>query len=390
MAIQKAQLSQETVAKRDSARQTKMDEQNSRGVYDTPLRFPVLNGVAPPDIPLTPQISRYLQRRIGNRAVGQIIQAKLKIGQPNDKFEQEANRVAERVMRMEDHGGGEQPSISSVTPGGNIQRVCPECEEELQRQPLEEEEEEQLQRQVEEEEEETLQRQVDEEEEESLQRQPAEEEEEELLQSEPLSSQSTDLKVQRKCAECEQGGTLCPNCAAEESVQRQAEEEEEELLQGKGAPASPSSVSPQVSGNINALRGGGQPLSPANRSFFEPRFGYDLSGVQVHTGPKAAETARAVNAKAFTVGRDVVFGAGQFTPDTQSGKQLLAHELTHVVQQLPYLSRRSPESQSSPVNGRPDAAGGESPAETVELAENVTPVSAGTWAEPDEKGRVFG
>ncbi|MEE9464059.1 MAG: DUF4157 domain-containing protein [Candidatus Neomarinimicrobiota bacterium] len=65
----------------------------------------------------------------------------------------------------------------------------------------------------------------------------------------------------------------------------------------------------------------------------EPRFGHDFSHVRVHTGARAAETARAVNAQAFTVGRDVVFGAGQYAPDAHGGRRLLAHELAHVVQQ---------------------------------------------------------
>ncbi len=81
------------------------------------------------------------------------------------------------------------------------------------------------------------------------------------------------------------------------------------------------------------LRSPGQPLDEATRAFMEPRFGHDLSRVRVHTNAKAAESARAVNALAYTVGRDVVFGSGQFAPGTVAGQRLLAHELTHVVQQ---------------------------------------------------------
>lgn len=77
----------------------------------------------------------------------------------------------------------------------------------------------------------------------------------------------------------------------------------------------------------------GQPLDSATRSFFEPRFGYDFGQVRVHADAKAAESARMVNAHAYTVGSDIVFAAGQYQPMTQMGQQLLAHELTHVVQQ---------------------------------------------------------
>jgi hypothetical protein len=77
----------------------------------------------------------------------------------------------------------------------------------------------------------------------------------------------------------------------------------------------------------------GQPLDAQTRAFMEPRFGHDFSQVRVHTDAKAAESARAVNALAYTVGRDVVFGVGQYSPGTSDGKRLLAHELTHLVQQ---------------------------------------------------------
>src|SRR5438270_13216460 len=79
--------------------------------------------------------------------------------------------------------------------------------------------------------------------------------------------------------------------------------------------------------------GGGQPLDESTRSFMEPRFGHDFSRVRVHADGRAAESAQSVNALAYTVGQDVVFGGGQYEPETMEGKKLLAHELTHVVQQ---------------------------------------------------------
>jgi hypothetical protein len=88
-----------------------------------------------------------------------------------------------------------------------------------------------------------------------------------------------------------------------------------------------------VQARINGLRGGGEPLPASQRAFFEPRFGYDFSQVRVHTGAHAAESARAVKAMAYTVGQDLVFNQGQYAPESQDGKRLLAHELTHVVQQ---------------------------------------------------------
>jgi hypothetical protein len=81
------------------------------------------------------------------------------------------------------------------------------------------------------------------------------------------------------------------------------------------------------------IRSPGRPLNPATRAFMESCFGHDFSQVRVHSDARAAELARTVNARAFTVGRDVVFGAGQYAPGTNKGRKLLAHELTHVVRQ---------------------------------------------------------
>jgi hypothetical protein len=99
------------------------------------------------------------------------------------------------------------------------------------------------------------------------------------------------------------------------------------------AAGSPAAVSDIPSIVHEVLNSPGQPLDPDAREVMESRFGYDFSQVRVHTDEKAAESAQAVNASAYTVGRDVVFGAGQYTPGTSEGGSLMAHELTHVVQQ---------------------------------------------------------
>src|SRR5262249_40767763 len=84
---------------------------------------------------------------------------------------------------------------------------------------------------------------------------------------------------------------------------------------------------------VTALDRGGHPLSSEVRSFMEPRFGADLSTVRIHTDAHAHELASSVNARAFTVGRNVVFRAGYYDPHTDGGRRLLAHELTHTLQQ---------------------------------------------------------
>jgi hypothetical protein len=83
----------------------------------------------------------------------------------------------------------------------------------------------------------------------------------------------------------------------------------------------------------DVLQSPGQPLDPAIRAFMEPRFGHDFSQVRVHTDAKAATSAQAVKALAYTVGKDIIFGSGQYTATTREGRKLIAHELTHVIQQ---------------------------------------------------------
>ena len=79
-------------------------------------------------------------------------------------------------------------------------------------------------------------------------------------------------------------------------------------------------------------------MPTSKRAFFESRFGTDFSSVKIHADSNANQLARSINAKAFTHGRDVVFGAGQYSLETPEGNQLLAHELTHVVQQQHFIT----------------------------------------------------
>jgi hypothetical protein len=103
----------------------------------------------------------------------------------------------------------------------------------------------------------------------------------------------------------------------------------------------------------DALRAPGQPLDPATRAFFEPRFGHNFSDVRVHADPTAARSAATVNARAYTVGPQVAFAPGQYAPQTAAGRTLLAHELAHVVQQrtahTPTLRRDTPKPAAAPA-----------------------------------------
>jgi hypothetical protein len=136
------------------------------------------------------------------------------------------------------------------------------------------------------------------------------------LPEKPAVHSGLTARVQRTCDGCNDELEKKPGA----TIQRKEE-------------GGPPSVTQDVAKNIDSLRGGGSELPAPTRAFFEPRFGADFSQVRLHTDARAADTAKSINAKAFTVGRDIAFGAGQYAPESPEGQRLLAHELTHVVQQ---------------------------------------------------------
>ena len=139
--------------------------------------------------------------------------------------------------------------------------------------------------------------------------------------------------LQRRCACSGAAGVTseCEDCNQKKlSVQRSTEGAGPANLNSRLETQNSSGVPPLVN---DVLSSPGQALDSQTRAFFESRFGHDFSRVRVHTDANAAKSARAVNALAYTVGRDVAFGAGQYAPQTDAGRKLLAHELTHVVQQ---------------------------------------------------------
>ena len=127
--------------------------------------------------------------------------------------------------------------------------------------------------------------------------------------------------VQRMCSHCRK------EMEGEGVVRRKCSKCEEEEMRAKEEPGRTPSVPEGFESRFAALQGGGRPLPASERAFFEPRFGRDFSNVRLHSGPAAGELARSVHARAFTLGDSIVLGPGE------GGRQLLAHELTHVVQQ---------------------------------------------------------
>ncbi|MBK9014751.1 MAG: DUF4157 domain-containing protein [Saprospiraceae bacterium] len=168
---------------------------------------------------------------------GGILQPKLKINAPNDKYEQEADQMAENVMRMSDN-----------------------------------------------------------------------------------------KFIQRKCAKCE--------------------EEEKNKIQMKGN-TSVSSVSPEFQNHLNVSKNGGQPLPTDTNQFMSKAFGFDFSHVRIHDNEAAHQLNQKIHSKAFTYNSNIYFNKDQFSPASHEGKKLLAHELTHTVQQRPEI-RKQPFNQFGP------------------------------------------
>lgn len=204
------------------------------------------------------------------------LQAKLSISAPSDPYEQEADRVADQVMRTADPRANDATLSSNSFTVGKLQRKCSGCEDEEEK------------------------------------------------------------KVQRK----------------------------EQTHHAESLASAPSTVH-------EALNSPGRPLDPITLSSMENNFGRDFSDVRVHSGAAAEQSARDVNANAYTVGHDIVFGRSQFAPATHEGQRLLAHELTHVVQQ-------SGSHASRPLLGRMLEQNHDLPA-SVRVA-SQTPISAGNNA----------
>lgn len=133
--------------------------------------------------------------------------------------------------------------------------------------------------------------------------------------AEPKSNLSyTPNAIHRKCASCE-------------------DEENEETILRRPLPSSVGVPSQSPNHIRRAINSSGRPLDLKTRNFFEPCLGYDLGGVRIHTDSSAGRSASRVNARAYTIGNDIVFGGGEYDPETERGKYLLAHELAHTIQQ---------------------------------------------------------
>lgn len=247
-------------------------------------------------------------------------QAKLAIGKPGDPYEKEADSVADRVVNQSNKAA----PVQKKSIRGFIQRITlatPQEDEKLSTTEKRMDRDKYIQEKPEvmamraPEEEEAVQKQEEEEEVQAKMIQKQEEEEE------PVQMQEEEEEVQAKM--------IRRQAEEEESLQKQEEEEE---VQAKGEVGG-GVAGPQLSNRIKGASGKGKPLPGKTRTEMETVFGVDFSGVNIHTDQNSVEMNQHLGAQAFTHGKDVYFNAGKFNPENSGGKHLLAHELTHVVQQ---------------------------------------------------------
>jgi len=144
---------------------------------------------------------------------------------------------------------------------------------------------------------------------------------------------------------------------AEPDVEERKQKDEETAQRAAEGIGEVPEVSSELESSLHAQRGSGHPLPDSLRSFFEPRLGRDLSTVRLHTDPKATAAARDLKAQAFTHGQDIYFGSGRYQPQSDQGRKLIAHELTHTLQQRgPAAEPAAPQPSSAVAPASPVAA----------------------------------
>jgi hypothetical protein len=269
---------------------------------------------------------------------GAFFQPKLSIGQPDDQYEREADAVADKVVGGQT-GGNIRQTASSVQrlstpeeekmPATNDGRMAED--KRIQEKP----DVQRAEAPAKEEEKPAVQKMEapDKEEEKPVQKMEApdkQEEEKPAVQKMETPDKEEEKPVQKMEAPDKQEEE---KPAVQKMDASEKEKEGDAPVQAKSEPGGGQKASPQLSGRIESSRGRGNKLPDGTRAQMETSFGRDFSDVTVHTDSASIEMNRELGAQAFTNGSDVYFGSGKYQPDSSEGKRLLAHELTHVVQQ---------------------------------------------------------
>lgn len=249
-------------------------------------------------------------------------QPKLTINAPNDQYEREADTVADQVVNEQNSNSNAAGLNGQATiqrkPISQIQRLATPAEEKM---PSTNDgrmaEDKMIQEKPE------------------IQRMDAPKEEEKPVQKMDAPKEE-EKPVQKMDAPKEEEK---PIQKADEKEELQAKEEKEELIQAKSQGGT-SQASPNFSSRLSASKGQGSALPKNTQAQMEQGIGADFSQVRIHTDSEAANMNKEISAQAFTHGQDVYFNQGKFSPDSTEGKRLLAHELTHVVQQGKEVKRQ--------------------------------------------------
>lgn len=279
-------------------------------------------------------------------------QPKMKVGSPGDKYEREADAAARKVMKMPEpraEGGPPEKKLQPKPVAPSISRMIQAKAEEKKEPPG------------------------------ALQRKSSDEEKDKIVQKQVEKEPELQAAAKEKREPPE--------------LQAAAEEKKEPLMR-KGEGDSGGTAPAAVESGVNSSKGGGDPLPDPVRSHMEPRFGSDFGDVRVHTGPEAAGMNRALNAQAFTHGNNIYFGAGKYRPNTSAGKSLIAHELTHTIQQTGGASRKVQRAEGTTGaggNNQDNSGGGGrsaedlSPEEAVDLDSEPPKINVGNLKLPPFK-----
>ncbi len=235
----------------------------------------------------TPFFSKNDKKPFFNVANGDTVQTKLTVGQPDDKYEKEADTMADAVVNNASKPDVQNKEISSIQ---RESLATPQEDEKLG----------------------TAEQRM---------------EEDKLVQEKP--------EIQKMGEEEEEELQTKPE------IQKMSGQEEEELQTKSISNTNSQTASKGLSQQIKGKSGKGKGLPKSTKAEMEASFGHDFSGVTIHTDQDAIAMNKELSAQAFTYGSDVFFNIGKYDPDSRSGKHLLAHELTHVIQQSKTIKKKS-------------------------------------------------
>ncbi len=268
------------------------------------------------------------------------IQTKLTVNQPNDVYEKEADATADKVVQRLNYksfsGSENNPSHFFNKPAPFIQCKCAACEQE-----------------------------------EKLQ------EKEEVVEKDLLKNKLQTKPIFESNAEPPDDGSLSFGEGRGEVLQRKCTEcEKEEKLQKKFDP-SPQTASSNVESSLSSSRGSGSPMPQNTREQMESSFGADFSGVKIHNDSSSVQMNKDLNAQAFTHGSDIYFNSGKYDINSTGGKHLLAHELTHTLQQQSAI--KNIQRQTAPLSSTTSATSTGTPATPHVCGPDVTAKVSTVW-----------